>query len=255
LDTVGPALSQVRRAKAERKLSMRAEIRLTEVRGSAAQVAPCADGQRAAVGSSGSSCDPIPAATRASRARSDIWATPCVSDVAKDLAALDGRAQNGEHLPALGDRGRGDAPRGGREAPNAPRGPYAHGPSHPPEHGHPPEARQFEYRPSRPGAARVWRGRRALGRCRQARKQWWAGTGLNGRHEDFQACRHRLPWTPDPLLYVMIRAVRGFGSTRGFRIGAYGHERFGPSRVRVNQAGLCCQAPGQATEIVGRPGE
>jgi hypothetical protein len=115
LDTVGPALSQVRRAKAERKLSMRAEIRLTEVRGSAAQVAPCADGQRAAVGSSGSSCDPIPAATRASRARSDIWATPCVSDVAKDLAALDGRAQNGEHLPALGDRGRGDAPRGGRE--------------------------------------------------------------------------------------------------------------------------------------------
>ena len=61
LDTVGAALSQVRRAKAERKLSIRAEIRLAEVRGSAAQgalVAACADGLRAAVGSSGSSGDP-----------------------------------------------------------------------------------------------------------------------------------------------------------------------------------------------------
>jgi hypothetical protein len=27
--------------------------------------------------------------------------------------------------------------------------------------------------------------RRALSRCRRARKQWWAGTGLNRRHQDF----------------------------------------------------------------------
>jgi valyl-tRNA synthetase len=51
LDTVGAALSQLRRAKSERKLSMRAEIRLAEVRGPAAQlalVATCADDLRAA---------------------------------------------------------------------------------------------------------------------------------------------------------------------------------------------------------------
>jgi valyl-tRNA synthetase len=51
LNTVGAALSQLRRAKSERKLSMRAEIRLAEVRGPAAQialVATCADDLRAA---------------------------------------------------------------------------------------------------------------------------------------------------------------------------------------------------------------
>jgi valyl-tRNA synthetase len=51
LDTVGAALSQVRRAKSERKLSMRAEIRLAEVRGPAAQIAliaTCGDDLRAA---------------------------------------------------------------------------------------------------------------------------------------------------------------------------------------------------------------
>jgi len=51
LDTVGAALSQLRRAKSERKLSMRAQIRLAEVRGPAAQialVATCADDLRAA---------------------------------------------------------------------------------------------------------------------------------------------------------------------------------------------------------------
>jgi valyl-tRNA synthetase len=51
LETVGAALSQLRRAKSERKLSMRAEIRLAEVCGPAAQialVATCADDLRAA---------------------------------------------------------------------------------------------------------------------------------------------------------------------------------------------------------------
>jgi integrase len=30
-------------------------------------------------------------------------------------------------------------------------------------------------------------GRHALSRCRRARKEWWAGTGLNRRHQDFQS--------------------------------------------------------------------
>src|SRR5258707_364235 len=67
----------------------------------------------------------------------------------------DGRAQDGEHLPALRDRGRGDAEGGRGKAPNAPRGPGARGPRHPADQGHPPEARQFEYRPSQPGATRA----------------------------------------------------------------------------------------------------
>jgi integrase len=67
----------------------------------------------------------------------------------------DGRAQDGEHLPALRDRGRGHAQGGGREAPNAPRGPGARGPRHPARDGGPQEARQFEYRPSQPCAART----------------------------------------------------------------------------------------------------
>ena len=41
------------------------------------------------------------------------------------------------------------------EAPNAPRGPGARRPRHPADQGHPNEARQFEYRPSQPGAARA----------------------------------------------------------------------------------------------------
>ncbi len=67
----------------------------------------------------------------------------------------DGRAQNGEHLPALRDRGRGDAEGRGCEAPNAPRGPGARSARHSPDKGHPNEARQFEYRPSQQGAARA----------------------------------------------------------------------------------------------------
>jgi hypothetical protein len=65
----------------------------------------------------------------------------------------DGRAQDREHLPALRDRGRGDAEGGRCQAPNAPRGPNVHGPRHPADQGDPHEARQFEYRPSQPGAA------------------------------------------------------------------------------------------------------
>ena len=67
----------------------------------------------------------------------------------------DGRAHDGEYLPALRDRGRGDAQGGGREAPNAPRGPHAHSPGHPADHGRSHEARQFEYRPSQSRAARA----------------------------------------------------------------------------------------------------
>jgi len=36
------------------------------------------------------------------------------------------------------------------------------------------------------GGARDRTGRRTLSPCRRARKQWWAGTGLNRRHQDFQ---------------------------------------------------------------------
>jgi hypothetical protein len=67
----------------------------------------------------------------------------------------DGRAQDGAHLPALRDRGRGDAEGGCREAPNAPRRPGVCGPRDPAHKGHPNEARQFEYRPSQPSAART----------------------------------------------------------------------------------------------------
>jgi hypothetical protein len=47
-------------------------------------------------------------------------------------------------------------------------------------------------------------------RCRRsAREKWWAGTGLNRRHQDFQTPLRPLARTNDLLLSVMIRGVRG----------------------------------------------
>jgi integrase len=40
--------------------------------------------------------------------------------------------------------------------------------------------------------------RRVLSRCRRARKQWWAGTGLNRRHQDFRPG----PWSPQERVNV-----------------------------------------------------
>jgi len=42
-------------------------------------------------------------------------------------------------------------------------------------------------------SARDGRGRRVLSPCRRARKQWWAGTGLNRRHQDFQPSAREVP--------------------------------------------------------------
>ena len=46
-----------------------------------------------------------------------------------------------------------------------------------------------------------WRG--------SARQKWWAGTGLNRRHQDFQTRLHPLARTNDLLASAMIRSFRG----------------------------------------------
>jgi hypothetical protein len=119
----------------------------------------------------------------------------------------DGGAQDGEHLPAVRHRGRGDAQGGGRQAARAPRGPGAPGPLIP----LPTATRTKRVSPRVPSESAVhdggaMSGRHALSRCRRARNQWWAGTGLTRRHQDFQTRLHLPARTDDLFVSVMTRA-------------------------------------------------
>jgi hypothetical protein len=71
-------------------------------------------------------------------------------------------------------------------------------------------------------------------------KEWWAGTGLNRRHQDFQARPRLLPRMHDSSLSVVIHGLRGTAGSRNRRFERHGDGSFGPSRVRVIQAGRVC---------------
>ena len=54
--------------------------------------------------------------------------------------------------------------------------------------------------------------------CAKYWKSWWAGTGLNRRHQDFQARLHPPARTNDQLVSAMIRSLRGIDLHLCFRI-------------------------------------
>ena len=66
-------------------------------------------------------------------------------------------------------------------------------------------------------------GRRVLSPYRRVRKQWWAGTGLNRRHQDFQTRPQPSALTNDLLVSSMIRSLRGVDLTWCCRITTDGY--------------------------------